>query len=76
MKPMRAARKLVFAESSIAVRSFPSMRILPEVTSSMPLRQLSSVVFPQPEGPMMATISPLSMVRSIPRRALTVMVPV
>ena len=52
--------------------SAPPMVTLPESMSSRPERQLSSVVLPQPLGPMMATISPRSTVRFTPRNALTV----
>src|SRR3970282_94433 len=41
-----------------------------------PLRQFRRVVLPQPEGPMMATISPRWIVRLTPRRARTSTLPV
>ena len=37
--------------------SEPSTRMIPASMVSRPLRQLSSVVLPQPDGPMMAIIS-------------------
>ena len=40
--------------------SFPSTVIRPSCTGSRALRQRSSVDFPQPEGPMMATNSPFA----------------
>src|SRR5713226_4485371 len=47
------------------------MKISPSSTVSRPERQLSSVVLPQPLGPMIATISPDSTPRSILLRAST-----
>ena len=49
---------------------------IPESMSSKPERQFSVVVLPQPLGPMIATISPRLTLRSIPRRAGTVTLPV
>ena len=40
------------------------MMTSPLVTSSMPENVFSSVVLPDPDGPMMATIWPLPMARS------------
>jgi hypothetical protein len=34
-----------------------------------------NVDFPEPDGPMIATISPVSIERSTPRRAFTIVVP-
>ena len=39
-------------------RSWPATITDPEVGVSMAARMLSSVDFPQPDGPVMATISP------------------
>ena len=43
-----------------SVMRFPSNQISPEVGSSRRFRHLRKVLFPEPEGPMMATFSPLS----------------
>src|SRR3990170_8165482 len=76
MNPMRRARYSVFSLSDIRLMSAPSTRIRPESMVSRPLRQLRRVVLPQPEGPMMATISPRWIVRLTPRRAWTSTLPV
>src|ERR1051326_758599 len=47
------------------------MIISPLVGSSSPERQLSSVVLPQPLGPIIATISPRCTEKSTPRSAAT-----
>ena len=47
------------------------MRMRPSSIVSRPLRQLSSVVLPQPDGPMIATISPRGTLNVTPRRAFT-----
>src|SRR5918912_1541493 len=52
------------------------MRTSPPSIASRPDRQLRSVVLPQPEGPMIATIAPRSTARSTPLRALTRTAPV
>jgi hypothetical protein len=49
----------------------PSIRISPASTLSRPERQFSSVVLPQPLGPMIATISPRRTAKSTPRSAST-----
>src|SRR3989304_4815685 len=68
MNPMRRARYSVFSLSDIRLMSAPSTRIRPESMVSSPLRQLRRVVLPQPEGPMMATISPRWIARLTPPR--------
>src|SRR5206468_9261215 len=50
---------------------WPAIHTSPDVKSSMPERQLRRVVLPQPEGPMIATISPFRMSTFRPRRAWT-----
>ena len=55
---MRRARCSVLALSDILLRSTPSTKMWPLSITSRPERQLSSVVLPQPDGPMIATISP------------------
>src|SRR5581483_3268834 len=52
--------------------SWPLIRMTPPSIVSSPLRQLSRVVLPQPDGPMMATISPRGTLRLTPRSACTV----
>ena len=69
MKPIRLARYEVFVLSSRLSRSVPSIMMLPSVGSSRPEAVLSSVVLPQPEGPMMATISAGWTESETPRRA-------
>src|SRR3712207_3675169 len=49
----------------------PPTKTSPWSNSSRPERQLRSVVFPHPDGPMTATISPREMERSTPRKAWT-----
>src|ERR1700676_3729441 len=50
---------------------FPSIRILPPVTSSSPAIKRSNVVLPQPEGPTKTTKEPSSMSRSAPLMIFT-----
>src|SRR5216684_1367292 len=71
MKPILVARKSVFALSPRDESRWPAIQTSPEVKSSIPDRQFSKVVFPHPEGPMIATISPFRMSRSTPRSAWT-----
>src|SRR5689334_4037070 len=51
--------------------SSPSRMMCPEVGVSRPARRPSKVLFPLPEGPMMATNSPCWMSKSMPRRMST-----
>src|SRR2546427_4433202 len=51
------------------------MRTSPEVRSSRPEKQFRSVVLPQPDGPMIATISPRGIARFTPRSAWTLTAP-
>src|SRR5881409_2011460 len=61
-----------FTSGEVWVESrWPAIHTSPDVKSSMPDRQLRRVVLPQPEGPMIATISPLRMSTLRPRRAWT-----
>src|SRR5919112_4810305 len=71
MKPILSARKRVRFLSDIPEIDSPPIKTSPRSNSSRPERQLRSVVFPQPEGPMTATISPRAIERSTPRRAWT-----
>src|SRR5204863_4815766 len=57
--------------SDIPAMSWPSTRISPPSIRSRPDRQFRRVVFPEPEGPMMATSSPRVTRRSTPFRAST-----
>src|SRR5207244_9656176 len=49
-------------------RSTPSTRTVPESGISSRLQQRSSVLLPEPDGPMMNTVSPARTERSIPFR--------
>lgn len=49
--------------------SRPSMRIVPDETSSSPAMVRSKVVLPQPEGPSSEKNSPARISRSMPRSA-------
>ena len=71
MKPIFMARKSVFALSLRVESRWPAIHTSPDVKSSIPERQFSRVVLPQPEGPMIATISPFRMSTFRPRRAWT-----
>src|SRR5215208_2133204 len=71
MKPIRSALKRVRFLSDIPEMDSPSIKTSPRSNSSRPERQLRSVVFPQPEGPITATISPRAIERSTLRRAWT-----
>src|SRR3989442_14653148 len=71
MNPIFMARKSVFPLSLNVESRCPAIHTSPEVNSSMPERQLRSVVLPHPDGPMTATISPLRTSRSNPRSAWT-----
>src|SRR5205807_10593689 len=71
MKPIFMARKSVFALSLRVESRWPAIHTSPDVKSSIPERQFSRVVLPQPEGPMIATSSPVRMSTFRPRRAWT-----
>src|SRR5256712_10637472 len=71
MNPIFIARKSVLPLSLKVESRCPAIHTSPEVNSSMPERQLRSVVLPHPDGPMTATISPLRTSRSNPRSAWT-----
>src|SRR5829696_3091814 len=71
MNPILSALKRVRFLSDIREMDSPPTNTSPRSNSSRPERQLRSVVFPQPEGPMTATISPRAIERSTPRRAWT-----
>src|SRR6266704_2066198 len=63
--PMR--RRMALMSVDRAMRSTPSIEIDPPVGSSRRLQQRSSVLLPDPEGPMMNTSSCGNTSRSIPR---------
>src|SRR5215217_3145342 len=71
MNPILSALKRVRFLSDIREMDSPPTKTSPRSNSSRPERQLRSVVFPHPEGPMTATISPRVIERSTPRRAWT-----
>src|SRR3989454_2661775 len=71
MNPIFIARKSVLPLSLKVESRCPAIQTSPEVNSSMPDRQLRSVVLPHPDGPITATISPLRTSRSRPRSAWT-----
>src|SRR5215218_2170837 len=75
MKPIRSALKRVRFLSDIPEMDSPPIRTSPLSNPSRPERQLRSVVFPHPEGPMTATISPRWILKSTPRRARTLAPP-
>src|SRR6185436_8205992 len=69
---MLRARYALRSLSDNDARSTPSTLTTPLSTVSRPLRQLSSVVLPQPDGPMIATMSPLGTAIETPFRAFTI----
>src|SRR5215211_3353645 len=71
MKPIFLALKRVRLLSDIPFMDSPSTWTSPSERSSRPERTFNNVVFADPEGPMMATISPRLTPRSTPRSALT-----
>src|SRR5216683_2906881 len=74
-KPISRARKSVRWLSVRSFRSRPAILIVPSSMTSRPLRQLRSVVLPQPLGPMIATTSPRPTTRSRPRSASILCLP-
>src|SRR6266516_1716514 len=56
--PNLVARRRPTSASWISSRGRPSHRTRPAVGSSRPARRPSSVLFPEPDGPMIATTSP------------------
>ena len=71
MKPILSPRSLVRSLSEMFEISLSSKYISPRLTVSRDDKQLSNVVFPLPEGPVIARISPLEISRDTPRRAET-----
>ncbi len=58
MKPMFRERHFESCAPRSFAMSVSPIRMLPRVGWSMPPRRLSSVVLPEPDGPMSATYSP------------------
>ena len=75
-KPMRRLRTTASAVSLMELTFSPARRKVPVVGVSRHPRMCMRVDLPEPEGPMMATYSPVSIERETPRRAATAMVPV
>ena len=58
------------SRGSVSFTGWPSMRIVPSVTSSSPATMRSAVVLPHPDGPTSTISSPSAMDRSSPRTAM------
>ena len=69
-KPSRSRRKRASSAAGRFDTLTPSRRMSPALTVSMVEMQLRSVVFPEPEAPMMARNSPSSTVKLTRSRAL------
>jgi hypothetical protein len=63
-KPTRRLRKRTRASSSIAPMSASPMRTVPASNRSRPPRTCNNVLFPTPDAPTIATISPASTERA------------
>ena len=74
-KPRFSRRNAARALSFSPARSRPSNRTLPPVGRSSVARMFSSVVFPEPDSPMMATYSPASTEKLTPFSARTGLAP-
>ena len=71
MNPILSLRNAVFSPSDSLEVSTPSIIICPvERRSKLPI-MFSKVVFPHPDAPMIAIMSPFLTVKSTPRRAWT-----
>ena len=66
--PIERPRSRASRSSSISTTSSPSRRALPPVGRSSPEITAISELLPEPDGPRMASVSPSSSLRSIPRR--------
>ena len=75
-KPMRRLRTSARAVSLMWLTSSPARWYRPAVGTSRQPKMCMSVDLPEPEGPMMATYSPCSIVRLTPRSAATEIDPV
>ena len=69
-KPSRSRRNLASSDSDRSATLTPSSRIFPALMASMVEMQLSRVVLPEPEAPMMARNSPASTSKLTRSRAL------
>ncbi len=67
--PTFAPRQVASSSSLIRSSRCPSTVTAPAVGRSIPVIRLRIVLFPLPDGPTTATISPRSMLRSMPRSA-------
>src|SRR5713101_7588022 len=64
------------SSSSRSLTSRPASQYFPELGESRQPIRFMSVDFPEPDGPMMATYSPLRISTSTPRRACTCSAPI
>ena len=74
--PIRRLRTWASSSSDIVLTSSPARRKVPDVGTSRQPRMCMRVDFPDPEGPMIATYSPVSISKDTPRRASTSREPV
>src|SRR5215831_14134566 len=70
-KPILRLRISASSQASSAATSIPSSRYRPRLGRSKQPRMFISVLLPEPEGPMMATYSPCSIVSETPASAGT-----
>src|SRR5256885_2399630 len=75
MKPILSRRTRVRPSSDNAASAAPSTRTTPAVGRSRPPIRLSKVDFPEPDGPMIETSSPLGMLTVISSSAVTCRLP-
>ena len=75
MKPTLVRRNAARSFSDIALIASPSNRIIPESGTSSAPSMFNSVLFPDPEGPMIAVNSPRSTLRLTSSSARTVCPP-
>ncbi len=75
-KPRRVRRSRVRSRCFIRPTFSPSTMTVPEVGVSSPAMQCMRVDLPEPEGPMIAVISPRAKSTSTPSRARTAASPV
>ena len=75
-KPKFSRRNWARSRGERSARLTPSSRMSPALTVSMVAMQLSRVVLPEPEAPMMAMNSPRSTVKLTRSRALVTLPPV
>src|SRR5262245_46601030 len=75
MKPILSRLTRVSASSGSPASDSPSTRTIPEVGRSSPPTRLRSVDLPEPEGPMIDTISPRAIASVTRSRAVTCRLP-